>query len=130
MSLLLDRLSKGFMKDIGTKSREVYEMMLPAVDMYEDGSELVIAIDLPGFAKEKIKTRLSEHHLVISARREPDEIDGMIYWEQRPLHLRKRIPLPVKIETDEDDETLVAKYESGVLTVRLPIKGVGKVKVE
>ncbi len=118
------------MKDIGARSREVYELLLPAVDMYEDGSELVIVMDMPGFEKEKIKTRLSEHYLVVSARREPEEIDGMIYWEQRPLHVRKRIALPVKIETDSEDETLVAKYDNGVLTVRLPIKGVGKVKVE
>lgn len=130
MSLLLERLSKGFMKDVGARSREVYELLLPAVDMYEDGSELVIVMDMPGFEKEKIKTRLSEHYLVVSARREPEEIDGMIYWEQRPLHVRKRIALPVKIETDSEDETLVAKYDNGVLTVRLPIKGVGKVKVE
>jgi HSP20 family protein len=130
MSLLLDRLSKGLMKDVGVKSREVFEMMLPAVDMYEDGSELVIVMDMPGFEKEKIKTRLSDRFLVVSARREAEEIDGMVYWEQRPLHLSKRIALPVKIETDDDDEVLVAKYENGVLTVRLPIKGVGKVKVE
>jgi HSP20 family protein len=130
MSLLLDRLSRGLVKDVGTRSREVFELMLPPVDMYEDGSELVIVLDMPGFQKQKIKTRLSEHFMIVSASREPEEIDGMIYWEQRPLRVRKRIPLPVKIETEGEDETLVAKYENGVLTVRLPIKGVGKVKVE
>jgi HSP20 family protein len=130
MSLLLDRLSRGFMKDIGTKSRDIYELLLPPVDMYEDGSELVIVMDMPGFEKEKIKTRLSEHFLIVTARREPDEIDGMVYWEQRPLHVRKRIALPVKIETDDEDETLIAKYDNGVLTVRLPIKGTARVKVE
>jgi HSP20 family molecular chaperone IbpA len=129
MSMLLQHLSKEFMHEIGVKSKDVYEMILPPVDMFEDGSDLVIILDMAGFQKEDIKTRLSEHYLTISAKREKIEKDGMTYWEQRPLSLRKKIPLPVKVSVGEDDE-IKAKYENGVLTVRLPMKGVGKVTVE
>ncbi|MDG6904293.1 MAG: Hsp20/alpha crystallin family protein [Nitrososphaerota archaeon] len=117
------------MHEIGAKSKDVYELILPAVDMFEDGSDLVIVLDIAGFQKEDIKTRLSEQYLTISAKREKVEKDGMTYWEQRPLTLRKKIPLPVKVSVGEDDE-IKAKYENGVLTVRLPMKGVGKVTVE
>ena len=131
MSMLLEHLSKEFMREIGVRSRDIYEMILPPVDMFEDGSELVVKLDLAGFEKEKINTRLSEHSLVVSAKRDRVERDGMTYWEQRPLSVHKKITLPVKIEVDEDDETQIkAKYENGVLTVRLPIKGVGRVVVE
>jgi HSP20 family protein len=131
MSMLLDHLSKEFMREIGVRSRDVYEMILPPVDMFEDGTDLVIVMDLPGFEKEKIRTRLAEHSLLVSAKRDKPERDGMTYWEQRPLKVNKKIVLPVKIDVDEDDETGVkAKYENGVLTVRLPIKGVGRVIVE
>jgi HSP20 family protein len=129
MSMLLQHLSKEFMHEIGAKSRDVYEMILPAVDMFEDGSDLVIILDMAGFQKEDIKTRLSEHFLTVSAKREKVEKDGMSYWEQRPLNVRKKIPLPVKVAVGEDDE-IKAKYDNGVLTVRLPMKGVGKVTVE
>ena len=129
MSMLLQHLSKELMREIGATSRDVYELMLPAVDMYEDGSDLVIVLDMPGFDKDKINTRLSEHSLLVSAKREPVEHDGMTYWEQRPLKIHKKIQLPVKIQVEEDQE-LKAKYENGVLTVKLPIKGVGKVTVE
>jgi HSP20 family protein len=131
MSLLLRKFSKDLMGEIGTRSREVFELMLPAVDMFEDGSNLVIKMDMPGFAKGNIKTRLTEHYLVVSAKREVDEDsgDGVVYWEQRPLRVHKKIPLPVKVDVDEDAE-LVGKYENGVLTIRLPLKGVGKVRVE
>jgi HSP20 family protein len=129
MSLILQKLSKELMGEIGTRSRDMFELMLPAVDMFEDGSSLVIQLDIPGFAKEDIKTRLTEHYLVVNARREAEEKDGMVYWEQRPLKVRKKIPLPVKVEVDEDAE-LVGKYDNGVLTIRLPVKGVGKVRVE
>lgn len=119
------------MGEIGTRSRDVFELILPTVDMFEDGSNLVIKMDMPGFAKEDIKTRLTEHYLVVSAKREEDEEDGdgVVYWAQRPLRVHKKIPLPVKVDVDEDVE-LVGKYENGVLTIRLPLKGVGKVRVE
>jgi HSP20 family molecular chaperone IbpA len=127
--MLLQHLSKEFMNEIGVKSKDVYEMILPAVDMFEDGSDLVIILDMAGFEKENIKTRLSEHFLTVSAKRDKAEKDGMTYWEQRPLNIRKKIPLPVKVAVGEDDE-VKAKYDNGVLTVRLPMKGVGKVTVE
>ena len=59
MSMLLEHLSKEFMREIGVRSRDVYEMILPPVDMFEDGSELVVMLDMPGFEKDKIRTRLS-----------------------------------------------------------------------
>jgi HSP20 family molecular chaperone IbpA len=127
--MLLQHLSKEFMNEIGVKSKDVYEMILPAVDMFEDGSDLVIILDMAGFEKENIKTRLSEHFLTVSAKRDKAEKDGMTYWEQRPLNIRKKIPLPVKVAVGEVDE-VKAKYDNGVLTVRLPMKGVGKVTVE
>ncbi len=129
MSMLLQHLSKEFMREIGTRSRDVYEMILPAVDMFEDESDLVIVLDMAGFEKEDIKTRLSEHFITITAKREKIEKDGMSYWEQRPLSIRKKIPLPVKVSVEEDEE-IKAKYLNGVLTIRLPMKGVGRVTVE
>ena len=128
MSMLLQHLSKEFMHEIGVRSRDVYELILPAVDMFEDGTDLVIILDMPGFEKEKIKTRLTENFLTVSATRERAERDGVIYWEQRPLRVHKKIPLPVKVETEETEIT--AKYENGELTIRLPIKGINKVTVK
>jgi HSP20 family protein len=131
MSTLLEHLSKEVMREIGVRSRDIFELITPPVDMFEDGSELVVMLDMAGFEKDKIKTRLSENSLVVSARRERPERDGMSYWEQRPLHVHKKIQLPVKIEVDEDGESMVkAKYDNGVLTVRLPIKGIGRIAVE
>ena len=116
------------MHEIGVRSRDVYELILPAVDMFEDGTDLVVIMDMPGFEKDKIKTRLTENFLTVSATRERAERDGVIYWEQRPLRVNKRIPLPVKVETGEEEIT--AKYENGELTVRLPIKGINRVTVK
>jgi HSP20 family protein len=131
MSLILQKISKELMggHEIGARSRDLFELMLPAVDMFEDGSNLFIVLDMPGFSKQEISTRLTEHYLTVSAKREPEEKDGMVYWEQRPLKVRKKIPLPVKVDVDEETN-VVGKYENGVLTIKLPLKGVGKVRVE
>jgi HSP20 family protein len=129
MSQLFGHLSREFLRDVGSKSREVFELMFPAVDMFEDGRDLVIVLDMPGFQKEKIKTRLNESSVVVSAKRDPIERDGISYWEQRPLKVSKRIQLPVKVETSEGAD-LIAKYEDGVLTIRLPIRGTGRIRVE
>jgi len=125
---LLRNLSHGLAKDMGTKSREFFELILPPADVFEDGSDLVIMVDMPGFEKEQIRTRLNETAFTVTAKRERAERDGISYSEQRPLRVSKRIALPVKVETE--DTEVKAKYENGILTVRLPIKGVGRIRVE
>lgn len=115
-------------KDMGTKSRQFFELILPPVDVFEDGSDLVIVVDMPGFDKDQIRTRLNESTFTVTAKRDPTERDGIAYSEQRPLRLSKRIPLPVKVEMG--DEEVKANYENGVFTVRLPVKGVGKVVIQ
>ncbi|MHB2035905.1 MAG: archaeal heat shock protein Hsp14 [Nitrososphaerales archaeon] len=129
MSRLIDRLSKEAMHEFGAMSRDAFELLLPPADIFEDSSDLVVMLDMPGFDKKSINTRLSDYTLTISARREPPEKNGISYWEQRPLRVHKRISLPVKVNTEEGTE-LKATYENGVLTIRLPIKGSEKITVE
>ena len=125
---MLRHMSHEIGRDLGAKSRQFFELVLPPADVYEDGSDLVIVIDMPGFQKDDIKTRLNESAFTVTAKREAAEKDGVTYMEQRPLKVSKRIPLPVKVEMGDDD--VKGKYEEGVLTVRLPVKGVGRVVIE
>ena len=120
-------MSRELGRDLGDRSRRFFELVLPPADVFEDGSDLVIMVDMPGFEKEDIRTRLNESAFTVSAKREPVDRDGISYSEQRPLRVSKRIPLPVKVEMG--DEEVKAKYEDGVLTVRLPVKGVGRVVI-
>jgi HSP20 family protein len=90
--------------------------------MYEDGSDLVVLIDLPGFSKQDISLRLMDNVLTINAKRERDEqeILGTVYLRQRPLRIDKKVPLPIKV-TEEDKVLGSAKYVDGVVTLRIPI---------
>jgi len=113
-------MAKEFMKELGNRSREFYEFIMPAIDMFEDGSELVITIDLPGFVKKDIKLRIIGNVLSINAKREPEENLGTVYYRQRPNYIDKKVPLPFSIS---DDEKVIgtAKYVEGVIVLKIPI---------
>lgn len=115
-------MAKELMRELGNKSREFYEFVMPALDMYEDGSDLVILIDLPGFSKQDISLRILDNVLTISAKRQKDEYTntGTIYIRQRPLHINKKVPLPIRV-TEEDQVLGSATYVEGVVTLRIPI---------
>lgn len=113
-------MAKEFMKELGNRSREFYEFVMPAIDMFEDGNELVVTVDLPGFAKKDIKLRIIGKVLSISAKREPEENLGTVYYRQRPNYIDKKVPLPFSIS---DDEKVIgtAKYVEGVVSLKIPI---------
>jgi len=111
---------KGLAKEIDNKSREFYEFVMPAIDMAEDGNDLVIAIDLPGFAKKDISLRLIGNVLSISAKRETEEPLGTVYYRHRPAKMEKKILLPISVK-DEDKVVGKATYENGVVTLKVPI---------
>lgn len=115
-------MAKELMRELANKSREFFEFVMPALDIYEDGSDLVILIDLPGFSKQDISLRILDNVLSISAKRQRNKSTstGTVYFQQRPLHINKKIPLPIKV-TEEDQVLGSATYVDGVVTLRIPI---------
>jgi HSP20 family protein len=115
-----------FMKGVGNRVKEVMSFVYPPVTMYEESGEIVIEADLPGFKKDNIRVVLEKNALSISAKRELNR-SGMMYMDQRPESVHKRITLPLEIDYAVD---YTAKYEEGVLTIKIPVKGIKTVKVE
>lgn len=111
---------KEVMKELGNKSREFYEFVLPPIDIQLENDNLVVTADLPGFDKKDIKLRINGNILSINATRETDH-DGTVIWHQRPHVIDKKIRLPVGVNEGEDLEGS-AKYHNGVLTLKIPIK--------
>jgi HSP20 family protein len=121
-------MAKEVMKEIGNKSREFYEFILPPVDMILQNDSLVVTIDMPGFDKKEIKLRLNGNILSINAKRE-DETEGTIIWKQRPRVIDKKVRLPIEVKDDEDPGAS-AKYRDGVLTFTIPVKTGKNITVE
>ena len=121
-------MAKEVMRELGNRSKEFYEFIMPAIDIVEDGNDLLIIIDLPGFAKKDIKLRIVEDILSIHAKREPEENIGTVYYRQRPSVIEKKVRLPISVS---DDEKVVgtANYVDGVVTLRVPIPMSGNIPV-
>ena len=117
ITMTFSRLSR----ELSNFSREFYELTMPAIDMFEDGTDLTVKIDLAGFAKKDINLSIKEDILHIRAKREPDEKThtGSVYYKNRPHQIDKRIILPI---STQDGEKVVgaATYVDGVVTVRIP----------
>lgn len=117
-------MAKEMTKEIGNKSREFYEFVLPPVDMYLDEDSLIVVVDLPGFDKKDVKLTLHKNILSISAEKHDSQKDNVIY-RQRPNMIDKKILLPIKVEEGKEGVSS-AKFVQGVLTVKIPASHQGK----
>ena len=113
-------VARELVKELDGRSRDFYEFVMPAIDMVEDGNDLVVTIDLPGFAKKDINLRITGNVLSIMAKRDQAEILGTVYYRHRPLKIDKKVLLPISVK---EEEKVVGKatYESGVITLKIPM---------
>jgi HSP20 family molecular chaperone IbpA len=115
-----------FVKNMQEGVKEVISFTLPPVTMYEDGSEVVIEADLAGFNKKDITVKLEKDSLIISAERKVEK-KGIVHLDQRPDKVFKRIKLPFEVEPNSEYK---AKFNNGVLSLRIPEKGAHTITIE
>ena len=114
-------LMKEMIKEIGNKSREFYEFVLPPIDMHLNDENLKVVIDIPGFSKKDIELSLCGGILSIKAEKVIDEKDSKtLISNQRPNMINKKVRLPIEIKEGEE-KIESAKYENGVLVLVIPI---------
>ena len=113
-------------KEIGNKSREFYEFVLPPIDMFLNENNLKIVIDIPGFSKKDIELTLNGDILSVKAQKiiKEKESESLI-TNQRPNIIDKKIRLPIDVKQGEE-RIESAKYENGILTLIIPITKKGK----
>jgi HSP20 family molecular chaperone IbpA len=121
---IIRHMAKEMVREVGNKSREFYEFVLPPVDMYFDDDSLTVIVDLPGFDKKDIKLTLHKNILSINAERSDLQKDDVV-CKQRPNIIDKKILLPIRIEEGKEDVSS-AKFTQGVLTIKIPVSHKGK----
>ncbi len=114
-------VARDLAKELDVRSKEFYEFVMPAIDIVEEDNDLVVTIDLPGFAKKDINLRIIGNILYITAKREHEEPLGTVYYKHRPLKIDKRVMLPISLKKEEERVEGRATYENGVVTLRIPI---------
>lgn len=114
-------VTRDLAKELDVRSKEFYEFVMPAIDIVEEDNDLVVTIDLPGFAKKDINLRIIGNVLYITAKREQEEPLGTVYYTHRPLKIDKRVMLPISLKKEEEKVEGRATYENGIVTLRIPI---------
>ena len=79
-------------------------------ELYEEGDDFVLSVEMPGFDPEEISVSWHEGVLNVAAEHD-DEARG----QRKTYHRRFRFP------KDVDDGAISAEYTNGILEVRLPI---------
>lgn len=97
----------------------VTQSWVPALDVWETDTEVVYAFDLPGIPEESITIEVKDETLSIAAEREKIEdttAEGFYRYERRYGTFARAVGLPQGV----DQEQIAARYENGVLEVRVP----------
>lgn len=111
----LDRFAQQVFGNAGTWSRPTPMPM----DAYRSGDEFVVAFDLPGVDPQAIELVVERNVLTVKAERRPHATEqAEMQVSERPLGVFSR---QLFLGETLDSGRIDASYESGVLTLRIPV---------
>ncbi len=115
MQTEVSRLMNGLIEGPG----RVTQSWVPALDTWENETELVYAFDLPGVSQDKVSVEVEDGTLTVSAEREQNtEISNERYHriERRHGTFSRTVGLPQGVT----EEAIKASYKDGVLEIHVP----------
>ncbi len=118
----VDRIFDDFFSDFGRglrRARADWGAVTPEIDVAETDKELVVTAELPGLNEKDFEVTLSGDLITIKGEKkaEQEERQGdTTYMERRFGSFARTIRLPFEVR----DEKVDARYEKGVLTIRVP----------
>ncbi len=111
----LDRAFSGGREWIGGRG-----LWAPAVEVRQEGTNMVVRADLPGLSKDDVKVEVTDEGLAISGERkheQKEEREGYYHSEFSYGQFYRLIPLPEGANLDQSK----ANFNNGVLEVRVPV---------
>jgi HSP20 family protein len=94
----------------------------PRIDVVDEGNALRISADLPGLDRKDIEVLAESGFLVLRGEKQQEsrsEEQGCYRIERAFGSFQRVIPLPADVDTEHAE----AKFDKGVLTLRLPRTG-------
>ena len=91
----------------------------PAVDIFEEGNDVVVKAELAGMKREDISVKLEENYLIISGEKNAEEkVERKDYYrlERSYGSFSRKVHLPEGISSDK----ATASFKDGILEVRVP----------
>jgi HSP20 family protein len=102
-----------------------------AVDLYEDGNNIIAEMSLPGMDAEHLDVTVEGNYLRVCGTREEEKEEKDKHFYSKEIR-RGGFERAVRLPEAVDDEAVAAAYKDGVLKVTMPKLGdkkKGKVKV-
>jgi HSP20 family protein len=121
---LQDRINRAFSESYAGRTEEGLMnsgTWIPAVDIYQNGNELVLKAELPDMKREDIDITVEDSTLTIKGEKKlTDEVKNEQFHriERRYGTFSRSFTLPPTVDATK----ISAEYKNGVLTVRLPIR--------
>lgn len=119
---LLPDVFSGFFDDdrfLNLDFRRNWPAKVPAANVFEHDDDFVIHLAAPGMNKKDFKIALENRTLWISAETEMDKTEEMIDYTRREFNynaFKRSFAIPENVNI----EKIAAKYEDGVMKIRLP----------
>jgi len=110
----LDRLTQQMFGAPGTSARP----SVMAMDAWRDGDEFVIEFDLPGVDPDAVELDVERNVLTVKAERAALNSDRELFAAELPRGVFSR---QLVLGDNLDVEKVAARYESGVLSLRIPV---------
>ena len=110
----LDRLTQQALGTNGTLARP---SVMP-MDAWRDGDTFHVEFDLPGVNPDSIDLDVERNVVTVKAERPPRASDAELIAAERPRGLFSR---QLILGDNLDTEHIAAAYDSGVLTLQIPV---------
>jgi HSP20 family protein len=104
-------------RDVARREAET-PVLIPAVDIYEDGHGITLRADLPGVSRDRLDIQVEDDTLTIAGEASIEMPEGMkpLYADVRATRYRRRFTLSRELASDK----ISAQMNDGVLTVTIP----------
>jgi HSP20 family protein len=110
----LDRLTQQMLGAPGTAARPSAMPM----DAWRDGDEFIVEFDLPGVDPDAVTLDVERNVLTVKAERPSLDGDHELFAAERPRGVFSR---QLILGDNLDVEQVTARYEAGVLRLRIPV---------
>lgn len=110
----LDRFTQQLLSSYGTTARPAAMLM----DAWRDGDSFLVEFDLPGVSQDSIDIDVERNVVTIRAERPARASDAELVAAERPRGVFSR---QLVLGDNLDTERIEAGYDSGVLTLRIPV---------
>ena len=91
----------------------------PAMDVYEEGGDIVVKAEIPGMKKEEIHIEINEKTVTVSGEKKKEEKverKNYVHLERTYGSFARTFALPAEVQTDKARAT----FKDGVLELRAP----------